>query len=150
MRYSKVCLWKGLPGGEQSLEGLNSFFNFKPSIGKTYVSVHKLVWEILRKSECLVGKSSEEKDFLVISKIISYLPHSFREEVRRNQRSLKGESVFNILAPIMTIEAKADIDHALKNYSETMIPLTPHLIGRVEVGEEPVLNVAEPEKRNSP
>ena len=146
----KSVFGKGCRRGEQNFEGLNSFFNFKPSIGKAYVSVHKLVWEILKKSDCLVGKSPEEKDFLVISKIISYLPHSFREEVRRNQRAQKGDSVFNILAPILTAEARADIDHALKNYSETMIPLTPHLIGRVEVGEEPVLNVAEPEKRNPP
>ena len=129
---------KAAGGGEQSFEGLNSFFNFKPSIGKAYVSVHKLVWEVLRKSECLVGKTSEEKDFLVISKIISYLPHSFREEVRRNQRTQKGDSVFNILAPILTAEARADIDHAFKNYSETILPLNPRLIGRVESEEEPV------------
>ena len=97
-------------------EGLNQFFSAQPALGSKFVSLQDFVWEVIKLSENLINVTRVEKNRYIVSKISGYLPQVFREQLRRNVRTKKDASIFTILTPILSADARREVEGALRAF----------------------------------
>ena len=74
------------------------------------------MWEIIKLAENLINVTRIEKNRYIVSKISGYLPQVFREQLRRNARTKKDASIFAILTPILSADARREVEGALRAF----------------------------------